>query len=496
MNVDVLKQGNKLIDFRNKLNKKHTLRRKTETPSYIEGFENKELWTKGEVYDEDIDELIKKDMDELKELETNFMKLLSEYTRNYELYMKDVINVMSSESSKYIGKNIKTNDGITSYVNNLGIARSYNDTSLKNRHSSCKSDIINVNEANISELDFRKGTPMRENEPCGYEGKNIFIGSESSGIVNLARRPGAVASQQTSYQNNKYPAKNAIDGNMNTFNHTENVKGTWWQVEFPENCFIQNVVIYNRKDCCWDRFTTVQLDVYDEGMSPIYTKIIQRKVNDQRVFKVDNINKIGRYVRLTQETEPPQNFLHMAEVQVWGTDKVKVEHGSVGYVDESGLLRQYPEKYNMNENDPSCPTDKMSVNKELWNTFKLGMDMNSDVACNLGKVDPQLKTRVEELNNELMNITSTINSKINNTKQKIIKIEKQNSIEGQYLNNQLSRFQELYKKYNNIDNKGLSSLDAMMEDVNTVGTSYLYKYIMWGMIAVITLYFTTKHIRN
>lgn len=493
MNVDVLKQGNKLIDFRNKLNKKHTLRRKTETPSYIEGFENKELWTKGEVYDEDIDELIKKDMDELKELETNFMKLLSEYTRNYELYMKDVINVMSSESSKYIGKNIKTNDGITSYVNNLGIARSYNDTSLKNRHSSCKSDIINVNEANISELDFRKGTPMRENEPCGYEGKNIFIGSESSGIVNLARRPGAVARQSTSYNNNMFPASNAIDGNMNTYNHTDAVKGTYLEVELEKTSLISNVVIHNIRVCCQNRFTKVKLDILNANGNVTYSKMIHRTENAQPIFRVNNIHKQGKIVRLTQQEN---KAINVSEVEVNGSEEESVETGKSGYVDESGLLRQYPEKYNMNENDPSCPTDKMSVNKELWNTFKLGMDMNSDVACNLGKVDPQLKTRVEDLNNELMNITSTINSKINNTKQKIIKIEKQNSIEGQYLNNQLSRFQELYKKYNNIDNKGLSSLDAMMEDVNTVETSYLYKYIMWGMIAVITLYFTTKHIRN
>lgn len=488
-------QGAKLLNFRKDITKSQKIKRDDETPSNIEGFENKELWNKGEVYSENIDQVIEKDMEELKMLESKFMKLLSEYSTNYKLYMTDVMEVVESESNKYVGENIQTNDGVISYINNLGIARSYNDKTYKNRHTSCGSGVpVKVNADNITTLNFRKGVPMRENEPCGYEGKNIFINAEDSKIINLSRLPGASASQQTSYENNKYPAKNAIDGNMNTFNVTENVKGTWWQVEFPENCFIQNVVIYNRKDCCWERFTTVQLDVYDENMSSIYTTTIQRKVNDQRVFKVDNINKIGRYVRLTQETEPPQNFLHMAEVQVWGTDKVKVEHGSVGYVDGEGLLRQYNDGV-IDITDPSCPTDKIGVNQDLWRLFTKGQSMNKNSICDLGNLDVKLKTHVEDLNKQLMDLTQQINNKISKTKNKISQLKSQNTTEAQYLNEQLSRFKDLYKKYNNLDKKGYGSLDAMIEDIKLVKTSNVYSYIFWGLSAMVVLYFTMRHLK-
>ena len=77
---------------------------------------------------------------------------------------------------------------------------------------------LKVNANNVTSLKFRQGQPMRKNEPCGYEGKNIYVDAETSGIINLALQPGVVASQNTSYANGKYPAKNAIDGNMNTFN--------------------------------------------------------------------------------------------------------------------------------------------------------------------------------------------------------------------------------------------------------------------------------------
>jgi hypothetical protein len=489
-------QGTTLLKFRKNINDIRKSKRVKETESSgIEGFENKELWTKDKVYSDSVDQVIQNDMDELKTLEEEFMKLLSEYSANYKLYMTDVMNVVESESSNYIGKNIKTNDGVISYINNLGIARSYDSNTFSKRHESCGSgEPIKVNADNITALKFRKGDAMRENEPCGYSGQNIVVESEDSQIINLATQTGAVASQSTSYENGAYPAINAIDGNMNTFNHTENVKGTWWQVRLPESSFIRNVVIYNRKDCCWDRFTTVRLDVLNDEGNSIYNKIIQRATNNQLVFKVDNINKVGRYVRITQETPGNDNFLHMAEVQVWGTDKIDVAHGSVGYVDGNGLLHQYSDGV-VDTSDPSCPTDKVGVDNDVWKLFKKGSNMTKTSVCDMGNLDVKLKSHVQQLNKQLMDLTQKINSKINETKNKVSQIKSQNNTEAQYLNEQLGRFKDLYKKYNNLDKKGYASLDAMMEDMQLVSSSNLYKYILWGMIALAVLYITSRHIR-
>jgi len=43
-------------------------------------------------------------------------------------------------------KNIKTNDGVTSYINNMGNARGYNDNTFTKRHKTCGSgDPLKVN---------------------------------------------------------------------------------------------------------------------------------------------------------------------------------------------------------------------------------------------------------------------------------------------------------------------------------------------------------------
>ena len=94
-----------------------------------------------------------------------------------------------------------------------------------------------------------------------------------------------------------------------------------------------------------------------------------------------------------------------------------------------------------------------------------------------------------------MDLTKKINNKINETKNKVAQIKSQNNTEAQYLNEQLARFKDLYKKYNNLDKKGYASLEAMMEDSELVTTSTLYKYILWGMIAIVVIYLTARYIR-
>lgn len=488
-------QGNKLLTFRKTINNEKKTIRNLNAPDNIEGFENKELWTESKTYSDNVDQVIKHDMDELKALEDQFMKLLSEYSSNYKLYMTDVMNVIQSESNNYVGKNIETNDGVISYINNLGIARSYTNDTYESRHKSCGNAApIKVNAENVTDLKFRKGEPMRKNEPCGYEGKNIYVNSDNSDIINLSLQPGAVASQKSSYQHGRFPAKNAIDGNMDTFNSTENIKGTWWQIELVKPSFIKNVEIYNRKDCCWDRFTTVRLDVLDSNEQSIYNTTIQRSVTNQMIFKVENINKVGKYVRLTQETDTTENYLHMSEVQVWGTEKITNNIGDVGYIDGNGILHQYDNNV-IETTNQSCPTDKTGVDESLWNLFSKGINMNKNSVCDLGNLDIKLKTHVQELNKELMDVTQKINNKINETKNKIKQMKSQNTVEAQYLNEQLTRFKDLYKKYNNLDKKGYASLDAMIEDMNSIETSNVYTYIIWGMIAVIVLYLTMKHLR-
>ena len=55
------------------------------------------------------------------------------------------------------------------------------------------------------------------------------------------------------------PAKNLVDGNMNTIAHTMNGLGEWFLFDFGKSVSIDKVVIWNRRDCCQARARDIQV---------------------------------------------------------------------------------------------------------------------------------------------------------------------------------------------------------------------------------------------
>jgi chemotaxis protein histidine kinase CheA len=55
------------------------------------------------------------------------------------------------------------------------------------------------------------------------------------------------------------PAKNLVDGNMNTIAHTMNGLGEWFLFDFGKRVSIDKVVIWNRRDCCQARARDIQV---------------------------------------------------------------------------------------------------------------------------------------------------------------------------------------------------------------------------------------------
>jgi len=473
-----LKQGNELL-------KKREL---------IEGFEgNNELWNDGSESRNTIDQVIKSDLDDLKSLENKFMKTLSEYSETYKLYLNDTMKNIDGEFSDYLGKNIRTNDGVISYISNLGIARPYeSDEVFTGRNETCGGKAINVNADNISKLNFNKGAPMYKNAPCGFDGKNVFIDSKTSSTINLSKMQGIKVGQSSNYNAN-FPATNAIDGNINTFNHTKFGKGENWYATLPNDCFIQKIIITNRQSCCQDRLIHFSIEIKNSDNIPTYS-YIENISKPQNIYEFDNINVLGSTVIITQLGDDIP--LHMAEVDIWGTEKQSIDHGKMGYVDGNGILHEYPHsKLLSNEKSGSCPVSKTGIGYDIWKLFTKGSGMNNSSVCNLGEVDAKIAKDVENLNNKLMDITQQINTKTQITKDKVKSMKKQNGIENQYLNDQMKRFSDLYKSYNSIDNKSYSSLDAMVNDSELVNSAMLFKYILWTMIASGVILITMRHLR-
>jgi hypothetical protein len=436
-----------------------------------------------------LENLANKQMNELKDLENQFQKELTNYTTLSNIIYQDELSFLNREASKYIGKNIKfeTNNEIY-YVNNFGQARKYPDES---RGVGCPSDFINVGSLTIPELGLKNGEPMYKGEPCGYEGKIVQVGSETTSKINLCRLGNAIATQSSRFSETQYPPQNAIDGDPNTFNHTKFGVGEWWQVKLGQVSFIDNIIIINRRDCCQNRFSRVKLDIYDENGNTTFSTTIVRSTDSQAEFTI-NVNKQGLIVKLTQLDNNP---LHMGEVEVYGTYQISEQNGKMGYISGNGVLRQYPNN-DITNNTGTCPNMiPIFISNSVWNSMKKGPNMTPETLCEFGNIDIDKKSRLEKINNNLMNIAENIYKKIEEANDTIKSLREKEKFESKYLDSQLSRFKRLFEEYNDIYKKK-PTLNAMLEDFHLTQKSGYTKYIALTLITIIIMLFTYKILKH
>ena len=128
---------------------------------------------------------------------------------------------------------------------------------------------------------------------------------------------GQPTSQSTLYRGFRFPSDLAVDGDINNFTHTEtNTSPSWWRVDLGDVYDINQIVIYNRQNCCPDRLSgsQVMIGVLDSDDSNDY----------EEVFTLDNglqqdrtgLTVRGRYVMVYQSGT---SVLSLGEVQVYGS---------------------------------------------------------------------------------------------------------------------------------------------------------------------------------
>jgi len=140
-----------------------------------------------------------------------------------------------------------------------------------------------------------------------------------------------VAQGKTSKQSstsNGGVAGRAVDGNTNgtysanSVTHTGSNANAWWQVDLGSSYNLNNIVLWNRTDCCANRLANFYVFVSTSDMSGrSYSSLVndttvwRYRVTGQAPTKLHipaNIN--GRYVRVQLAGT---NYLSLAEVQVW-----------------------------------------------------------------------------------------------------------------------------------------------------------------------------------
>lgn len=117
------------------------------------------------------------------------------------------------------------------------------------------------------------------------------------------------------------------DGNYNSgsVSHTNNMPNEWWEVDLGDKKQISKIKLWNRTDCCGERLSNFYVLV---SPHPFSGNNLQTALNDATIWIYHNagvasrettipVSAVGQYVRVQLAG---QNWLSLAEVEVFGTD--------------------------------------------------------------------------------------------------------------------------------------------------------------------------------
>jgi len=104
-------------------------------------------------------------------LETQFNKLLAQYTTQYKLLAKEIMtNNNQAVLQKYANHNVKYNNNFY-HVNEFGFAQGYDNDAWNNRSASCSQDPVEITSDEFSKL--LGGPNMGKGQSCNVAGFNV-----------------------------------------------------------------------------------------------------------------------------------------------------------------------------------------------------------------------------------------------------------------------------------------------------------------------------------
>ncbi len=184
--------------------------------------------------------------------------------------------------------------------------------------------------------------------PFGVEGSTVRVqldgvNNEGNGILqlaeaqvfggplaNLARNPDAVATQSsTRIGSGGNVAEVAVDGDTNgqwggnSVTHTLDEPNSWWQVDLGQSARLDEVILYNRADCCGGRLSNFHLSVLKDGSETFgedffVTSGSVAQGGSLRIDLPDGLSGDTVRIQLLGTGRTGEQVLSLAEVQVYG----------------------------------------------------------------------------------------------------------------------------------------------------------------------------------
>lgn len=159
--------------------------------------------------------------------------------------------------------------------------------------------------------------------PDGVSAATVTVTTRSgtaSGTVPPTDIALGKAATQSSDYSSKYPAGNALDGNLTNFADTAEQNQPWWQADLGASYPVDELAIYNRSDCCQDRLADYYVFVSDTpftSTTPADTLAQPGVWSSHQVAQAGrpttiDVGRTGRYLRVQLAGT---NQLALAEVQ-------------------------------------------------------------------------------------------------------------------------------------------------------------------------------------
>jgi len=117
------------------------------------------------------------ELQKLQQLETSFNSTMADYTKNYKLYLEELVSRNSSINTAHKNKVMKY-QGSKYWINNAGTARSFDSTSWLGKDDSCPDTIGTLSAKEFNNL--TRGPPMGTGELCtsgGFSAKDAGSGT-------------------------------------------------------------------------------------------------------------------------------------------------------------------------------------------------------------------------------------------------------------------------------------------------------------------------------
>ncbi len=160
---------------------------------------------------------------------------------------------------------------------------------------------------------------------------------------------GKKATQSSTYGNGT--ADKAVDDNTDgkwssgSVTHTKKEMNPWLEIDLGGTFDISEVYIFNRTDCCQERFDNIEVYLSDSPAAK-GQKILTVRYNDlvskNYIGVGGNGKTIGRYLKIVRKSDKPV-ILSIAEVQVHGIQVLQYQWIKV--FNEAGYVSRYTVTY-------------------------------------------------------------------------------------------------------------------------------------------------------